>query len=103
MSVKERTVCDNTNVNADQLANFSGNWNNTGNAGVFQLNVNQTASNTNTNYSARQMSLNYDDCFTLHFTTLPLGKRLSYQQLQIAENFQTVLVGTQKGSRKLYG
>ena len=55
MSVKERTVCDNTNVNASQLANFSGNWNNTDNAGVFQLNVNQTASNTNANYSARQM------------------------------------------------
>ena len=37
------------NVNASRLANAGGNWNNGSNAGAFHLNVNQSASNTNTN------------------------------------------------------
>ena len=41
------------NVNASRLANAGGNWNNTSNAGAFHLNVNQSASNTNTNIGAR--------------------------------------------------
>lgn len=42
-------------MNTDQLAYFSGNWSNTDNAGVFQLNVNHSASNSNANYSRRLM------------------------------------------------
>jgi hypothetical protein len=46
---------DNTNLNTSHLPNFSGNWNNGDNAGVFQLNVNYTASNTNSNIGSQQM------------------------------------------------
>ena len=48
-----RKNCDNANVNASRLANAGGNWNNGSNAGAFHLNVNQSASNTNTNIGAR--------------------------------------------------
>ena len=34
------------------VAKFSGNWNNTANTGTFQLNVNNTSSNSNTNITA---------------------------------------------------
>lgn len=40
---------DNTNLNTDRLPNFSGNWTNTSNTGTFQLNVNNSTSNTNSN------------------------------------------------------
>ena len=42
---------DYSNLNADHLPNFSGNWNNDLNAGTFYLNVNNSASNTNANIS----------------------------------------------------
>jgi hypothetical protein len=40
---------DNGNVNASCITNFGGNWNNALNAGVWQLNVNNSSSNTNAN------------------------------------------------------
>ena len=43
------------NLNASHLGIFGGNWNNTGNAGVFQFNLNQTATNVNSNVGSRQM------------------------------------------------
>lgn len=46
---------DNANLNAGYLANFGSNWSNTDNAGVFQLNVNMSATNTNTNNGAHMM------------------------------------------------
>lgn len=57
MVKKCNDFCDYANVNTSHLANFGGNWNNTSNAGVFQLNVNHSASNSNTNYSAHLMFL----------------------------------------------
>lgn len=39
-------------MNTSRLANASGNWNNSSNAGAFHLNVNQSTSNTNTNIGA---------------------------------------------------
>ena len=42
-------LADNTNLNTDYLPNFSGNWTNTSNTGTFQLNVNNSTSNTNSN------------------------------------------------------
>nr|DAQ52895.1 MAG TPA: hypothetical protein [Caudoviricetes sp.] len=44
-------------MNTSHLANFSGNWNNGDNAGTFQLNVNHSASNSNSNYGSQQMFL----------------------------------------------
>jgi len=42
---------DYSNLNADHLPNFSGNWNNDLNAGTFYLNVNYSTSNSNANLS----------------------------------------------------
>lgn len=49
--------CDYAGVYADRLANFGGNWNNAGAAGVFLLIVSRTASNANADYGARLMFL----------------------------------------------
>lgn len=46
MVKKCNDFCDYANVNTSHLANFGGNWNNTSNAGVFQLNVNHSASSS---------------------------------------------------------
>lgn len=43
---------DYTNLYTSCVAKFSGNWNNTANTGTFQLNVNNSTSNSNTNITA---------------------------------------------------
>lgn len=48
-------LCDNGNLYTSYCANFGSNWNNGDNAGAFQLNVNNAASNTNSNLGARLM------------------------------------------------
>jgi len=53
LSLKKKA--DNTNLYTGNCANFSGNWNNGDNAGTFQLNVNNTASNSNSNLGTQQM------------------------------------------------
>ena len=42
-------LADNGNLNAEYLPYFSGNWNNSDNAGTFQLHVNNSTSNSNSN------------------------------------------------------
>ena len=42
-------LADNGNLNAKYLPHFSGNWNNSDNAGTFQLHVNNSTSNSNSN------------------------------------------------------
>ena len=44
-----RGNCDHSNVNTSRLAHTGGNRNNGSNTGAFYLNVNNSASNTNTN------------------------------------------------------
>lgn len=45
---------DNTNVSSDgQVPNFGGNWNNDSNTGPFQLNCNNSLSNSNANIGGR--------------------------------------------------
>lgn len=46
-------LADNGNCNAGNVGNFGGNWNNDTNAGAFQLNVNNSLSNANSNIGAR--------------------------------------------------
>lgn len=45
------TTHDNSNLNSSCVAKFGSNWNNTTNTGAFQLNVNNTSSNSNANIS----------------------------------------------------
>jgi hypothetical protein len=53
-----RKRTDNTNLNTSHLPNFSGNWSNGDNAGVFYLNVNHATDNSNSNYGTHQMFQN---------------------------------------------
>jgi hypothetical protein len=52
------------------LPNYSGNWSNTDNAGVFYLNVNHATDNSNANLGTQQMFQNKKKCRI----ALPLGK-----------------------------
>ena len=45
--------CDNGNVNASNFPNFGGNYSDGDNAGPFNWNFNNSATNTNTNISSR--------------------------------------------------
>lgn len=49
---KSKIQKDYTNLNASCVTYFSGNWNNTSNAGTFHLNVNNATSNSNANITA---------------------------------------------------
>lgn len=44
----------------DMLPNAGGNWNNDANAGVFELNINNTATNNNNNNGARAVRLRHN-------------------------------------------
>lgn len=66
--------CDNGNDNASRFANAGGNWNNTSNAGAFHLNVNNSATNTNTNIGAHLTSFNTSRTFnSIMWANIPKG------------------------------
>lgn len=55
---------DNGNVNTSNFPNRGGNYNNEGNAGPFYLNVNNNASNINSNIGARNSCESYSPTFS---------------------------------------
>lgn len=52
---KNQNFCDNGNLNSSCVTKFGGNYSNGDNAGVYYLNVNNTASNTNANIGGHEM------------------------------------------------
>lgn len=55
------------------VPNFGGNYSNTTNAGAFNLNFNNSATNTNTNYGGR-LALSVYKKIKRGVVALPLGK-----------------------------
>ena len=62
------TFSDNCNVNASNFPNWGGNYNNTDNAGLFNWNFNNSATNTNGNIGSRTSP-------HIHAPTVQLYKR----------------------------
>ena len=54
---------DYTNLYTSKVTYASGNYSNTDNAGVFQLNVNNSASNSNANISGHLLFSKFCNCF----------------------------------------
>lgn len=54
---------DYTNLYTSYITYASGNYSNTDNAGVFQLNVNNSASNSNANISGHLLFSKFCNCF----------------------------------------
>ena len=48
-------LLDYTNLNSSNLPNFSSNWNETSNTGTFQLQVNNSTTNSNSNIDSHSM------------------------------------------------
>lgn len=53
--IKNQNFCDNGNLNSSCVTKFGGNYSNGDNAGVYYLNVNNTASNSNANIGGHEM------------------------------------------------
>ena len=52
-------LLDYTNLNSSNLPNFSSNWNETSNTGTFQLQVNNSTTNSNSNIDSHSMFFYY--------------------------------------------
>lgn len=76
MHHKQKHKHDYTNLYTSCVAKFSGNWNNSTNAGTFQLNVNNTASNSATNITAHLLFsfiiLRFHRLWSLKYTLVTL-------------------------------
>jgi hypothetical protein len=59
------------NLNASNLPNFSGNWTDTSNAGGFQLNLNNSATDTNSYIGSHLMFMIQ---FYIMFVAMALAK-----------------------------
>lgn len=69
---------DNSNLNASYLPNFGGNYSNGANAGVFYLNVTNSATNANANLGG----LPIGNSPTLHITLSTLALAKIFGELQ---------------------
>lgn len=66
----------NANVSSDgQVPNFGGNWNNDSNTGPFQLNCNNSLSNSNANIASYMGLLKWCNSYRLYLKTLYLLER----------------------------
>ena len=59
----QKKKLDYTNLYTSKVTYASGNYSNTDNAGVFQLNVNNSASNSNANISGHLLFSKFCYCF----------------------------------------
>lgn len=73
--------CDYGNVNASNFPNFGGNYDNGDNAGCFNLNFNNSATETNTNIGSRISLYSRSNCGIFPTggeipAAMPLGKKI---------------------------
>ena len=70
VTVKNKKKFDNTNLYTSKVTYGSGNYSNADNAGVFQLNVNNSTSNANANIRGHLL---FSNLFLCVFTSLFRG------------------------------
>lgn len=84
---------DNTNLYTSKVTYGSGNYSNTDNAGVFQLNVNNSASNSNANISGHLLFSKFYYCFQFSYEIEIDGAYCYLGSCQNIKISKSVLVG----------